>query len=362
MAARSSLPRPGPLAVGGALLLGVVAAGIWTAAGSQLGFDYDAYRAAALRLLQGLPLYDLGADRVGPAGLFLYPPPVAIAVVPFALLAEPLATYLWCAAMVVVVIAAIALMPVPARTREIVLVAAALHWPTQQAIKLGQVEPIVLLLFVVAWRSLDRPRRFGLAAGLGTLVKLRPAILLAWALASRRAGAVRAGLAAIIVVGVATTALAGPDAWLDYPRLLARVGDATETPYAMTAGAIAFRLGAAPEVARTVQFAYLVAVAGLLVATLRLSTDEAGFMAAVVGSQALSPVIWDHYAIVLLAPVAFLLVRGATWAVALLAATPIFLVGVLPSVVYPALFLVTLAAIPFVDRRRPAPAPAPVAG
>ena len=38
------------------------------------------------------------------------------------------------------------------------------------------------------------------------------------------------------------------------------------------------------------------------------------YLVAVVASQLLSPILWDHYAIVLLLPVAWLIDRGWTWA------------------------------------------------
>ena len=40
------------------------------------------------------------------------------------------------------------------------------------------------------------------------------------------------------------------------------------------------------------------------------------YLVAVVASQLLSPILWDHYALLLLLPVAWLIERGWTWAVA----------------------------------------------
>jgi NhaP-type Na+/H+ and K+/H+ antiporter len=66
---------------------------------------------------------------------------------------------------------------------------------------------------------------------------------------------------------------------------------------------------------------------------------------AVVASQLLSPILWDHYALLLLLPVAWLLDRGHRWAVAIPLATSVVLVGWIPPVVYPAAFFVTLVAL-----------------
>jgi uncharacterized membrane protein YdcZ (DUF606 family) len=47
-------------------------------------------------------------------------------------------------------------------------------------------------------------------------------------------------------------------------------------------------------------------------------TDAAtGFVVGVVASQLLSPLLWDHYAMLLLLPVALLLQRRQWWAVAI---------------------------------------------
>ncbi len=66
---------------------------------------------------------------------------------------------------------------------------------------------------------------------------------------------------------------------------------------------------------------------------------------AVVASQLLSPILWDHYALLLLLPVAWLVDRGATWAVLIPLATCVVLVGVIPPIVYPVAFAVTLVAL-----------------
>jgi hypothetical protein len=70
-----------------------------------------------------------------------------------------------------------------------------------------------------------------------------------------------------------------------------------------------------------------------------------GYLVAVVASQLLSPILWDHYALLLLLPVGWLLDRGHAWAALIPLATCTALVGVIPSVVYPVAFGVTLVAL-----------------
>jgi len=82
----------------------------------------------------------------------------------------------------------------------------------------------------------------------------------------------------------------------------------------------------------------------VVVAAVRLG-PEPSYLVAVVASQLLSPILWDHYALLLLLPVAWLLDRGHWWAAAIPLATSVLLVGVIPPFVYPLAFALTLAAL-----------------
>ena len=104
----------------------------------------------------------------GGFGLFYYPPTFAPLILPFGLLAETTAVWAWTAD--------------PRRVRSpsgprccrcrrtvrwwIVLLAG-LSWPFAYAVKLGQVGPILFLLFAIGWRWLDEPIRLGASAALG---------------------------------------------------------------------------------------------------------------------------------------------------------------------------------------------------
>ena len=60
------------------------------------------------------------------------------------------------------------------------------------------------------------------------------------------------------------------------------------------------------------------------------------YLATVIVSQLLSPILWDHYALLLLLPVAWLVDRGHWWAVAFVLVTPIFLADLRPRLDLPA--------------------------
>ena len=70
------------------------------AAGDKLGFDFLAYHQAAVRLLNGQPLYDMSFQTTGGFGLFYYPPTFAPLILPFGLLSATTAVWVWTAILI----------------------------------------------------------------------------------------------------------------------------------------------------------------------------------------------------------------------------------------------------------------------
>jgi hypothetical protein len=90
------------------------------------------------------------------------------------------------------------------------------------------------------------------------------------------------------------------------------------------------------------------------------------YLVAVAASQLASPVLWDHYAMLLLLPVAWLLAERQRWAAAIPLATSLPLIWITPPAAYPVAFGVTLAATLVVGLRghsrvAPLAEPAPAA-
>lgn len=325
-------------------------------AGDTLGYDYQAYVAAAERLIVGRPLYDPNVDVAGPFAIYLYPPPFAVAFVPFALLPDSIGLWLWIGACVAMTAGAIALMPVSRDVRWAVLLFAGLDWPVAFAVKLGQVGPLLLLVFAVGWRLLRTQAAIGVVGGVGALVKVQPALVLVWALLTRRTMAVAIGAAVGAIAVVVTLPLVGLAAWTDYVQLLGRVNAPVTTPHNMTPGAVAFQAGLDEATASALQLGAVVAAMALWFAIAQRGSAEAGYLATVVVSQLLSPLLWDHYAMLLLLPVAWLLARRQWWAALIPLATSLPLLAVTPPAAYPVAFFVTLAAL-FLVREPASPAP-----
>ena len=312
-----------------------------------LGYDYLAYDLAVDRLFAGQPIYDATAQEFGPFGLFFYPPPFLLLVLPVALLPLTLAIWTWTVLLTAASLVAVAIMPIARRTLWWMLLLAALSWPLLYAIKLGQVGPIALLLFAIGWRWLDQPRPLGLSIGLGTIIKVQPALLIGWALVTGRRRAAVVALVVVVVLGLLATIFTGPGAWFDLASLLARVSKPIETPHAFGIGRLAFEAGAPFEVATFIHWANFALAVVVVAFTVLRGSAVAGYMAVAVASQFLSPVLWDHYALVLLLPTAWLLDRGRLWAalIPMVTSTPLVLMQIELPAAYPIAFWVTLLAL-----------------
>jgi alpha-1,2-mannosyltransferase len=338
-----------------ALIAAIAWASLLITAGAStgtLGYDFRAYDLAVDRMLAGQSMYDLSATSMGAFGLFFYPPPFALLILPFAVLPTELAVGLWTLGLIVASVAAVALLPVSPRTRLVVLLLAAFSWPLVYAIKLGQVGSLLLLLFAAGWRWMDRPWPLGLATALGTVIKLQPALLVGWALVRGKRQAAFIAVGAFAIVALVATLITGPQAWSDWLAVLGNVSRPVLADNDMGFGHLAYRAGVPLAVATTLHYLNVAAIVLVTTFAVVRATPVASFLAVVVASQFVSPVLWDHYALILLLPVAWLIDRGRLWAALIPLASSTFLVGITPRLAYPVLFWITLLAVVWVGLRR----------
>lgn len=314
-------------------------------AGDTLGYDFLAYHAAASRVLDGLPAYDTSYVVAGPFGLFFYPPTFLPLAIPFGMLPVGPATSAWIGMLLAAFGAGVAAMPVAMRTRWLVVLMAGLSWPFLYNIKLGQVGPLLFLAFAIGWRNLDRPVFVGLTGAVGAAIKVQPGLVLVWALLTRRWSAVVVGGLALIALAAVSLPLAGVSSWSDFLSIVARVNDPITTPHNVTPGAVLYRLGVPREAASMGQWAATGLVAAAVMFASFRRPHVVSYLVVVVASQILSPILWDHYAMLLLLPVAWLVDRGRMWAVLIPLATSVVLVGVIPPLIYPLVFTVTMVAL-----------------
>src|SRR5262249_31884829 len=270
-----------------------LAFGLRTAANS-FGCDFSAYYGAANDWLAGRPIYDLSVAATGTCGTYQYPPPFVLVALPFSLFGFTIGTWLWVGFLLACWAIGTAILPVRLPIRWLVLLLTAIGWPLVFGVRIGQVAPILYLLFAIGWRSLERPALLGASVAIGTLVKLQPGLLGLWLLVRpewRAPGwAIGVGLA---IVGV--SALLGLADWMGMATLLRSLTDAVTNDANIAIGATLHRQGLDAQLAGYVQIANTLAMVAIVIVASFRFRPGASFLVAVVASPVVSPIRWSPH-------------------------------------------------------------------
>ncbi len=305
----SSLDRPHLL--GAAALVaaaGTLLVGLFAATGTEkLGYDFRAvYYPAAESVRDGESPYDDLSEGSLP---YVYPPQVAIAVVPLTTLGKDLAALVAVLVSLGALLGALAVVGV----RDIRCYAAVILWaPGWNALEMANISALLVLALALAWRF--RPTVWPLGAVLGIAVSAKLFLwpLLVWAAAGRRLRATAAAIGVGLAVTFGAWAAIGFDGLATYAEQLAEIEFASS--YSLRA--MAEELGFDPLVGTLCS---VLAGGALLGATVRLSRggDELrSFTCAVGAALVLTPVVWQHYLALLAVPLALARPRfGLVWLV-----------------------------------------------
>ena len=275
-------------------------------AGGNLGLDFrgELYPEAQF-VLHGanpFPSPDAvldGSDRI-------YPIPAALLVSPLTVLPVVIATYVWCLVSLVALAATLRVLGV---TDWRVYGIVALWPPTIAELQTGNLTILLALLVALAWKLRERPFAPGVAIGLAVALKLFLWPLGVWLLARRRfrSAAVAAGMA------VAGTLLVLPfESLTSYVDLMGRM----KTAYGLSSYNLVGLLSQAGVSNR--RFVDLVACS-IGLAVLALAAYRRSLPLTVAASLLLSPIVWLHYFVLLIIPLALRWPRFASaWAIPLL--------------------------------------------
>jgi len=183
---------------------------------AQVALASDVYYAAGRAVLAGRPIYDVG---------FLYPPPVAVAFLPNALLGDAALAYGYQILVGVLALAAVAAVAVRLAARagvrldrtDRLLVAAAVLASPPSVVNLvnGQVNPVLAAAVGAGALALEADREWasGNAFAAAALVKVFPALVGAWLLRQRAWRATAAATAVGVGVLLAGLPVFGVDAY-----------------------------------------------------------------------------------------------------------------------------------------------------
>jgi hypothetical protein len=317
------------------------------------GYDYLAYDGAARRVGSGAPLYLPGTVAAYAAGryegLFLYPPPLAIALVPLTALAETTATVAWMLLRLILLIGACVVLPVSWTARLATLGVAGLSFPVLLDLNIGNVSILVLALCAAAWRWMGTPVA-ALAHAALAVIRFPFLIFGALFLAKRRLTALGWTIASGIALIVACIPIVGLDTYAEYIAILRGLPDVSSGPHNLSFASTAADVGLPPGVAALAALSsYATGLAAVVFAGRRRDASTA-FVVTALTTLLAAPFIHPHYLVLLLLPAAWLMDRGRWWGIAL----P--LLGWLPDALLPftsLLAIVLVLAVP--DERVPAP-------
>lgn len=352
-----------PVANAAPYLVGAVGLAILLLAATRFigssGFSYDfaAYDLAARRIAAGGPLYPPGVAEAYNSGayanLYLYAPPLAVALMPVSLLAPATAALAWLWLRVVLLVAGCAILPIGVPARVATLGIAGLSFPVLFDLNLGNLSIVLFALSAITWRFRERPAASLALAAILTVRYSFAIVLVSWLL--RRAWrpfawTIVAGLA----IAAVTLPIVGIRGWTDYLTILTGLRDVSTGPHNITFADTFGLLGLAGGV-KPVLILASIAAALLVTAFAALNRDaETALVVALTATILFAPFLHPHYMVQLLIPAAFLAGRGHWWGLAL----P--LLGWLPGELLPVVASIGMAA-PLLAGRPREPATAALA-
>jgi Glycosyltransferase family 87/Dolichyl-phosphate-mannose-protein mannosyltransferase len=293
------------------IALGAIA-GLWAArhyvselhdfvATSYAPHDLAVFLGAASKVLQGASPYAFNADQT-----YAYPPILAFLVSPLHPLDPGIAGLLWTVISMGAIVGALWLLDVR-DWRCFALTAAFLF--TRSAVDLGTVGPLLLLAVAVAWHWRERLVEPSVAIGTGIALKLFLWPLVLWPAFMRRTRTSVWSVGLALVLVLVPWALIGFHGLPGYARLLHRLSDEEATSsYSVIALAARAHL---PETAGVV-LSVVIGVA-LLAAAAWIGRDDrralrdrdvAVLTLVLAAGLAVSPIVWVHYFLLLLVPLA----------------------------------------------------------
>lgn len=289
--------------------------------GLAVPFDFAIFLSAAEDVRAGDSPYvdpdEVSEDAPAP---YVYPPLLAIVLIPATTLPDDVggsspAGVLVSLLLVACLIGTLLVLDV----RDWRCYPVALLYPvTLENLEYGALGPALALLVALAWKYRDRAVATSAAIGGAIVLKLFIWPLVVWLAATRRWAAAVGAVAVAVALALASWAAIGFQGLADYPELLRRLSD-FEAENSYSAFAILVAVGLPDVLARGV----VLAAAGVLLALAwRVARAEEGdrrsFTLAFAAGLVLTPILWLHYLVLLVVPIALARPRlSALWFVPL---------------------------------------------
>jgi len=275
--------------------------------GLEVPYDFAIFLRASEDVRAGdSPYVDPGTISEGSPAPYVYPPLLAIALIPATVLPDEVrgsspAGVLVSLLLIACVVGTLALLDVRDwRCYPVAL----LYPPTLENVEYGAVGPALALLVALGWRYRDRV--WPVAASVGAAIALKVFVwpLLVWLAATKRSAAAVGAAVAAVGLALGSWAAIGFDGIADYPDLLRRLSD-VEAENSYSAYAILVAIGVPSGLAHV---GVTGAAATLLVLAWRAARsadgDRRALTLALAAGFVLTPILWLHYLVLLVVPIA----------------------------------------------------------
>jgi hypothetical protein len=350
--------RPGLLTVAFVFLAVIWTLGVMSLSVGlgKLGWDVRfAYLPAAEAILDGRSPYPALDDPIllDQKG-YVYPPQLLFLVLPLTILPVALAGIAVAVGLCALVVATLRLLGIS----DIRCYAAAFLWmPTMSGVLLSNVSIPLAFAAALVWRYRDRVWPPAVALGLTISAKFLFWPLLVWTVVTRRLRATAWAVVLGVGVTLAAWAAIGFDGLTGYPDLLRRLTEIqAENSYSWVG--VVHTLGLSEWVGQALMLLSGGTLIVLCVLFGRRGDDFRSFTSALGATLALSPIVWLHYLVVLLVPVAIARPRfSPLWLLPILLWTspkPGYAEGVQT---FPPAIAVTIALVVLLTRPRPSAKP-----
>jgi hypothetical protein len=297
-----------------------------SAGGLAVPYDFHIFLAAADLVRHGdSPYVDpsfVGGSAPEP---YVYPPLLAVLVVPFTALPDDVAGSSPAAVLFSLLLLACtvgALLAIDVRDWRCYPVAL-LYPVTLENVELGAIGPILALLVALAWRYRDRVGVSGAAVGFGIVLKVFLWPLAIWLAATRRWRSALIACATALGVALASWGAIGFRGLADYPTLLRKLSD-LEAENSYSAFGILRALDVPEFAARGIVIACGVVLLALAWRAARrngrdrVDSDRRSLTLALAAAVVVTPILWLHYLVLLVIPIGLARPRlSALWFVPL---------------------------------------------
>ena len=331
---------------------------LWAVAGWVVPPDLGIFLNAGDAILDGRTPYQ-DVDEIGHYLGYVYPPLLAFAIVPLSLLPASVAASIWALLTFGFVAWSLWLLGV----RDWRCYPVALLWPfTREAVEYGAIGPLLLLIIAFLWRYRDSTWGAATATASGVAAKLFLWPLALWLAFTGRIRTAGLSIAITLVLVLLPWIAIGFAGLRQYPALLQEVADQQDyRSYSIIA--LVRSLGGSSELAKVLSLLLGVALLALAFRAARnhaltaCDRDRISLGYALAAALVLTPVIWPHYLVLLLAPLALARPRLSALWLFVLAATVLYALDwyrASPEGEWrPVVVITVLVAIVFVGSLRP---------